>query len=604
MSRGWFVNSEMLQAFDARLRLAKVKFGRRDSGQDLVRQVRAGEMDLIKPELFPEDLPKSVVANIIDVSARDTAEMIATLPSLACSSRNMNSAADNRRAELKNRIGTYYLEKSHVARQNIDFCDSGLSYSVGAYFVDPDFEGQCPRIRWENSFGMYYGKDLWGSLTWIAKCKRVTVAELCEMYPDRASIFKRTGAGTIHERSDGTELEMVIWRDRNVLVTYLPECEHHVLSFAKNPTTRVLASIAERPDQEEVPRGQYDDAVWPAMAKARMALYMLRAAHKAVTAPIVIPGDVQEITFGDGAIMKTDNPNGAKRLSLDIPTDVFALYGELGSSIKEGSRYPEVRGGTTPGSIVTGQGVQALMGTLDTQISTWQTIVGEALERTISLCFELDVALWPNVRKTIRGVMTGKPFEVTYAPAKDIGDSWGCKVTYGFASGLSPSQAIVMLLQLRADNTISPDTFRRQLPFGIDPEQEQRDVDVALMLDAARQGLMGLAQSFPTMVLQGQDPMPVLQAIAAAVELRRKGKSMEDVLLEALKPAEQPPAPEGVPGELPPGVRDNGLMEGQAYGQQGLPPGGMPTVTALMSSLRGNGQSRMEAGVMRKEAVA
>ena len=131
------MNSEMLQAFDARLRLAKNKFGRRDEGQHLVRQVRAGEMDLIKPELFPEDLPKSVVANIIDTSARDTAEMIAALPSLACSSRNMNSAADNRRAELKNRIGTYYLEKSHVARQNIDFCDSGLSYSVGAYFVDP-----------------------------------------------------------------------------------------------------------------------------------------------------------------------------------------------------------------------------------------------------------------------------------------------------------------------------------------------------------------------------------------------------------------------------------------------------------------------------------
>lgn len=588
----------------------------RDQDMHRVRLVRRGCIDQLYPEHFADEIPKSVVGNIIDVAARDTAEMIAPLPGLACASGNMVTAADSARASKKNKIGSYYWEKSNLARQNIDFADAGLSYGFGVYIVEPDFEHKCPRIRWESSFGAYYYQNLWKETVWYAKVRYIDVATLCAQYPQYSASIKYDGK---KERDGGQQVRIVSYRDATRMLVYLPDCSNLVLSDVANPMSRVGVVIAERPDQEELPRGQFDDVVWPALAKARMAQYMLKAADLAVNAPIAIPEDVTELTYGPDAVLRSANPQQIQRVRLDIPDDVFVLSGELDRAAKEGSRYPDARTGGVQGSIITGRGVQELMGTMDTQVRTWQTILAQALQEVTSLCFEMDVALWPDTPKTIQGVLSGKPFELTYTPSRDIGTTFGCKVVYGFAAGLSPSQAIVMLLQLRADNAISLDTFRRQLPFDLDPEEEQRSVDVALLADAAKQGLMGLGQAFGPMVMQGQDPLPVLRAMATVIELRQKGKPVHEALLEAFKPPEAPePTPEPVPGvpgapvdpnaapsegELPPGVRENGYMEGTPYGQMGQAPGGMPPVQALMASMRGSGQPRVEATVMRKRGL-
>jgi hypothetical protein len=256
------------------------------------------------------------------------------------------------------------------------------------------------------------------------------------------------------------------------------------------------------------------------------------------------------------------------------------------------------------------------MGTMNTQVRTMQTVIGKALEEVTELCFALDVALWPDMQKRISGVLTGKPFELNYTPAKDIGDSYACKVTYGFSAGQTPAQAIVALLQLLGGGLISQDTTRRQLPFDLDPDEEQRQIDIENITQAARQGLMGLSQAFGPMAMQGQDPLPVLKAQAEVLRLRKKGLSLDEALIKAFTPPEQPEpevpeqpmGPEGAPAgpggpELPPGVRPNGLQEGVPYGQAGQAPGGMPTVQGLLSSLRGNGQAHLEASVSRKRAT-
>ena len=602
-----------LAAVHARVEAMQSACSARDQEIALVRMVRRGKIHELFPQHFADDMPRSMVANTIDNAARDTAELISPLPALACASGNMNTSVDAARAGKKNKIGSYYWEKSRLQRLNLDFSDAVLSYGFGAYLVEPDFEHNCPRIRWESSFGSYYYKDRFNQLRWYAKVTQVDVLTLCAMYPDKRPFIKYDSRG--HERANNTLVKLVTYMDDKETIVYLPECGFHVLARVANLVGRVCVVIAERPDQEGRPRGQYDDSVFPQLGKAIMAMYGINAADKAINAPIAIPDDVTEMSYGPDATIRTQNPQGVQRVRLDVPDDVFMVGEQMDRAIKEGSRYPETRTGGVSGNIITGRGVEALAGTLMTQVKTMQTVIGAALEDVTSLCMEMDVAFWGDMPKKITGVLSGEPFELTYTPRKDLSDSYGVKVTYGFASGQTPAQAIVALLQLRADSQISRAYSMRQLPFDIDVEKEQRTIDVEELADAAKQGLAGLAQAFGPMIMQGQDPLPVLTGIAAVINHRRKGMPMADALIKAFTPPEPPPeAPEQVPGpgepgapgaeELPPGVRDNGLLEGVPYGQAGAPPGGMPSVQGLLSSLRGNGQAMMEASTMRKKAIS
>lgn len=591
--------------------------GERDRDSYLVRMTRKGRLHEVFPSHFADDLAQMSIANTIDNVARDVSEQFAGLPSIVCASGNMSSHADQARATRRNKVASYYWDKSNLERQNIDFCDATLSYAFGVYRIEPDFEHRCPRIRWSPSFDTYYYKDLWGRTKWCAQYKFETLLNLCAKYPNlEPFIGMRNG-----QKRSGSDTERVVtYDDENQSVVYLPDCNFTVLAHWQHNLGRTLVAIAERPGQEDLKRGQFDDSVIPMLVKHVMTMYQLNATDKAVNAPIAMPDDVTELPYGPDATIRTQNPGGVSRVRLEIPDDLFALNAQLDQAIKEGSRYPEARGGGVTGSIITGKGVDALQGTMNTQIKTMQVVVGKALEEVTELCFMLDVKLWPNVQKKITGVLAGKPYEVTYTPAKDIGDSYTCKVSYGFASGQGPAQAIVAMLQLRGDKVISRDTFRRNLPFDLDSDEEQRQIDAEDLTSAAGQGLMGLTQAFGPMVMQGQDPMPVLQAMAKVIQLRKKGVSMEDALVQAFTPPEKPegeevspgmeqgmPGPEGPPGpggpEMPPGVQPGGRMQGVAAGQEGMAPGGYPAIQGLLASLRGNGTTRTEATISRKKAI-
>jgi hypothetical protein len=606
--------SEEIKRIHTHVEAMRMRSQSRERDSYLVRLVRAGKLHEEFPGHFADSMPQMAIANAIDNAARDTAELIAPLPSLACASGNMSSAADVARAAKKNKIASYYWDKSKLPTQNINFCDAAMSYAFGVYIIEPDWQEKCPHIRWESSFGSYWYKDRFQRTIWYAKITYVDVLTLVSKYPDSAAYIEYENG---RKRSATETVQLVTYMDRDQNLVYLPDCGYHVLAQWRHNLGKALVAIAPRPDQEDQPRGQYDDAVFPMLAKHIITQYQLDAADKAINAPIAVPDDVTELPYGPNAVIRSQSgAQSVARVRLDIPDDVFAVAEQLDRAVKEGSRYPEARSGGISGNIVTGKGVEALAGTLNTQVKTMQTVIGQVLEEATALCFMLDVALWPNMQKRITGVLTGKPFELTYTPAKDIGESYACKVTYGFASGQTPAQALVALLQLRGDELISRDTTRRQLPFDLDPEEEQRQVDAEGLSSALRQGIMGLEQAIGPMVMQGQDPRQVLTAVAKLIQLRRKGKSIEDAALEAFTPPEpeEPAAPEGAipeqagptgPGgpELPPGVRDNGLLEGVAYGQAGGPPGGMPAIQGLLSRLRGQGSPVMEASVSRRRAV-
>lgn len=609
-----------IEDIEQRRRALKERFVDRDQAMDMIQLVRRGDIDRLFPDLFSDDIPKSVVANLVDVAARDLAEVMAPLPNLACASGAMKTDADRHRASRKNRIGYNYWDHSGLETQMFEFADSYNSHGFAVFVVEPDFTCMTPRIRVENPIGCYYQQDRWGCTVEFAKETMAQAGELAALYPEfRGQILSLGQDKRI--RSNNSWLTIVRYSDRNGTTVYLPEASNVVLAHSPHPGKRLPVVILQRFGLDKVPRGQFDDVIWVQLARSLMALYQLSAAEKSVNAPIAMPDDVTEMAVGPDAVLRTQNPQAIQRVRLDVPRDSWMLSDQLDRESKQGARYPDARTGGVKGSIITGRGVEAMLGTFDTQIKTFQVLAKQALETATSLCFEMDVALWPNMKKTINGTMSGKSFEIQYVPARDISDNTNCSVTYGFAAGMTPSQAIVTLLQLRGDKLIQRDTFRRALPFDVDPEEEQRGLDLEVLEDGLMQGFLALMQGLGPMMAQGVDVTNILNAASGVIEARAKGTPLHKAIQESMKPPappEAPPSPEasemppdqqgapgpggdsqGMPGQPGSGIRPSGLPQGVAPGQLAQGPGGMPGIMSLISGMK-NGRTNTEASISRK----
>jgi hypothetical protein len=261
-------------------------------------------------------------------------------------------------------------------------------------------------------------------------------------------------------------------------------------------------------------------------------------------------------------------------------------------------------------SVITGQGVQALMGGFDTQIKTAQEVFRSTLRKVYAIAFEMDERIWPDVSKTIRGEHNGAPFEITYKPSKDIKGDYTIDVSYGMLAGLQPNQALVFMLQLRGDKLISRDMIQRQMPFDVNVSQLQSQIDVEETRDALKQAVFGVGQALPEMVAQGASPSQTINQMATLIQMLGKGSSIEDAAAAAFAPP--PPAPDeeageagppGQPGESTPGIQPNGQVSGVAPGQAGEGPGGRPALQALLAGLTSSGQPSLQANVTQRVPV-
>ena len=133
----------------------RVQNNDRDQRMRDIKQVRGGQMGMVFPELFPEDGPftRPIVANMIDVAARDLAEVIAPLPSFNCSSSSMVSDSARKRAELRTRIATYYVQYSQLQKQAYTAADRYVTYGFVPGIVEIDWEEKMPRIKWLDAMG-------------------------------------------------------------------------------------------------------------------------------------------------------------------------------------------------------------------------------------------------------------------------------------------------------------------------------------------------------------------------------------------------------------------------------------------------------------------
>lgn len=598
-----------LERIFARVEALRRAAADRDQRHRDVHDVRSGDIETVIPGSMPEAWPKPIVANLIDTSARDLAEVMGTLPSVNSTAGILTTDKARKFGGKKTKIANYYMQSSGLnSGKQVELADHYTTYGVAIYTIEPDFKDKRPHIRVENPMGVYADTDMFGRLRSYTKVWREEAINLVSKFPELARHLQTNSVGQTDLGWAEREIEVVKYTDDETVLLYLPNHGNRVIDQMPNLLGKIYVAVGYRPGYDNEIRGAYDDAIWVQLAKARMALLGLEATEKTVRAPLAVPRDVQKMTFGDDAIIRTDNPDKIRRVGIDVPQAAFQEGQVLEQELRTGTRSPEVRSGNLDASIITGKGVQALMGGFNTVVTTGQTVIGETLRHALMLAFEMDQKLWPTEKKKIRGTVAGAPFEEDYVPAKDINGNYTVDVAYGFAAGQDPARAIVGLLQLRGDQLISRDFFQRQLPMGIDVVAMQTQIDNEQFTDALKQGMMGYMQAIPQMALQGQDPLDALQKVAKLIELREKGEPVHDAVLKVFTPKEQPPGQAQDPlaaamaggGQGPPGAGQGGLPGGPPGAEQGA---GMD-MQRLLAGLTSSGKATASVQTRRQSPIS
>ena len=576
----------------AKVSRLQTKYAARDGRMRDVLSVRQGDISKVYPSMFSDEYPKPLVANIIDVAARDLAESMAPLPSFNCSASNTVSDTARKAADLRGRIANYYVDRSELGVQMYTGADWYNTYGMLIGRVELDYEESNPIIKMINPFGAYPEIDRFGRCISLTQIVGMDAQTLASMYPE----FYNEIVGKNQYTPGSPYLSLVRYHDKDQDLIYLPERKGLVLSNTPNPVGECMVRVAMRPSIDGEARGQYDDVLGVQLARARMAVLQIQAAEKSIQAPIAIPQDVQELALGPDSIMRSANPQGIRRVPLELPQGVFGESAVLERELRTGARYPETRGGNSDASIVTGRGVQALQAGFDTQIKAAQSHFARMFVELIGICFKTDEKIFGNKVKEIRGMDDGTPYTIKYTPNKAIAGDYTVDVRYGIMSGMNPNNATVALLQMRSDKLVSRDYVRRELPIEINVGQEEQKVDIEEMRDALRAAIGQTALAIPQMVAQGQDPMKIITSFADMIKNRQKGMNIETVVEKAFAPEPQPetaamqPQPP-VAGMAPasasqPSMENLGGAAPAAGGPQGAPQG-KPDIASLLASIGG-----------------
>ena len=574
-----------IKEITAKVSRLQTRYASRDGRMRDVLSVRQGDISKVYPSMFSEEYPKPLVANMIDVAARDLAEAMAPLPAFNCSASNMVSDAARKAADKRSRIANYYVDRSKLQVQMYTGADWFNTYGMLIGRIDMDYENNEPTISLINPFGAYPEIDRFGRCISLTQIVGMDAESLASMFPEHANQILNKNLYT----PGSPYLSLVRYHDKDRDVLYCPERKDLILSRTPNPIGECMDSVKMRSSIDGEARGQFDDILAVQLAKARFAVLQIQAAEKSIQAPIAIPQDVQELALGPDSIMRSANPQQIRRVPLELPNGVFTESAVLDKELRIGARYPEVRGGQIDASVVTGRGVQALQAGFDTQIKAAQAQFALFFTELISMCFKVDEKLFGSRVKEIRGNDDGMPYTMKYVPSKDIAGDYSVDVRYGIMSGMNPNNAIVALLQMRSDKLVSRDYVRRELPVDINITQEEQKVDIEEMRDALRVAVAQYAQAVPTLAAQGQPVEQIISRIADVIKGRQKGQLLEDIVEKAFMPAPQPEALPQAPGAGAAPVSASQPTPVQPGGAAPAPgaPQGRPDIASLLASIGG-----------------
>src|SRR5574340_42985 len=439
-------------------------YSHRDTETAVMRAVRRGHFEAVAPEAFSEDFPAPIIANQIDIMARDMAAVLTPLPTFSCPPASTLKESAKLFADRRTKIAMNYAHCSALQAQMPDGADSYNCYGMFVAEVRPDFEYQIPKIKILDGGLAYPVWDQDFNVTEILIVSYISEQQLAAYYPDHASKITSDYPAAIQR----DRIKVYRYQNKTQTLVFLPEAKNLVLENVPNRMGKCTFVAIPRPMGEDwytVPRGAYADLVWPLLAANDLRMLALEATEKSVRAPIVLPTDVTDLALGPDATIRTANPGGVGRMKIDVPPAAFQATEIVSQDILQGGMSPQSRTGQVHASIITGAAVDALGAGYSQQVALAQSRIGEGLRKAMMLCFEMDEKFWPNVTKDIHGQSLESPEKISYTPAKDIKGDYFIAVDYGFLLGLDPNRNLLFILQALSAGLISKDTASRNLPI-------------------------------------------------------------------------------------------------------------------------------------------
>jgi len=111
----------------ARIDSLRMRSADRDRRHQDVLAVRKGQISQVYPEFFPEGVDANVVANFIDIVAKDLSEVMAPLPAVNCSAANQVSDRARQFADKRTRIASNYFIHSDLLHSSQSLKDNFLA---------------------------------------------------------------------------------------------------------------------------------------------------------------------------------------------------------------------------------------------------------------------------------------------------------------------------------------------------------------------------------------------------------------------------------------------------------------------------------------------
>jgi len=580
-----------------RVEALRARYRDRDLRHAEVRQVRKGNIESIAPELFNDQFQRPIVANLIDTAARDSAAVLAPLPSINASAASMLTEAQRKRADKRTKIVLNYVEKSRLNVQMLDAADHYNSFGLIVSCVEPDFRTFGPRITFEDPVGAY---PVWDKRGETVELARIWYSDAYTLGADYETVNDWITFNKVHKNTIGQDYRIRVakYSDRDFTVIYLPDMNNLVLEQYENIVPgQCYYTASRRPGSEPGEwRGAYDDVIWVQLARHRIQMLLMEGVEKAVRAPIALPNDVLEFPEGPDAVIHTQQgAQSVGRVNITMPNQAFGAVDQLRQEIQEGSMSPESRSGNVDASIVTGPGLQALLAGFSSQIKAGQTVIQDHLEQALAKAQALDEAAFGDMDKRIEGTDGGVPYSIRYRPSRDINGEYKVDISYGFASGLDPNRALVFLLQADGAQLLSKDSVRRRLPVGLNADEEERKIAVESVRASILAAFNATAQAIPEMAAAGGDPNVVIIQAAKFVKAIQSGASVEDAAEKALEPEAPPPAPTPEEQATTEGLPAPGQLPGAG--------GGTPDLNMLFAGLTNTGSPNLQAGVSRYRQV-
>jgi hypothetical protein len=205
--------------------------------------------------------------------------------------------------------------------------------------------------------------------------------------------------------------------------------------------------------------------------------------QKVLDAPFVVVNPDQapeEITLDPGSVIPVGEGGDVRQLNaFNIPYSWETSFGRLMNLFDRQADAPEVLRGTLDSAIVSGKGVDSLLGPVSGRIELRHHYIFPRIEWMNYISLMMWEKFWPDEQSSLDGTVAAfiKPsqFVTTFSPT-ELGGDYRNRVYMNSYAYLDQNAQVVLGLQLVQNQIISKETLRGELGVVVDPQQEKEQI--------------------------------------------------------------------------------------------------------------------------------